>query len=69
MPDSIPSAPRSSWTGDITRVPYWVYRDPDLLKTEQERVFGDQYGISFALKARLPIRATGGRPYSAACRW
>ena len=39
MPDSIPSAPRSSWTGDITRVPYWVYRDPDLLKTEQERVF------------------------------
>jgi phenylpropionate dioxygenase-like ring-hydroxylating dioxygenase large terminal subunit len=39
MPDAIPSAPGSSWTGDITRVPYWVYRDPDLLRTEQERVF------------------------------
>src|SRR4051794_37446949 len=25
--------------GDVTRVPYWVYRDPDLLKTEQRRVF------------------------------
>jgi phenylpropionate dioxygenase-like ring-hydroxylating dioxygenase large terminal subunit len=36
--------PRSSaahrvWPGDVTRVPYWVYRDPDLLKTEQRMVF------------------------------
>ena len=41
MPDSIPPAasrPRN-WAGDITRVPYWVYQDPDLLKTEQDRVF------------------------------
>ena len=28
-----------TWNHDITRVPYWVYRDPDVLKTEQERVF------------------------------
>jgi anthranilate 1,2-dioxygenase large subunit/terephthalate 1,2-dioxygenase oxygenase component alpha subunit len=27
------------WNGDITRVPYWVYRDAALLKTEQQRVF------------------------------
>jgi phenylpropionate dioxygenase-like ring-hydroxylating dioxygenase large terminal subunit len=31
--------PRPAWTGDVTRVPYWVYRDADLLRTEQERVF------------------------------
>ncbi len=36
MPDD---TARQGWTGDITRVPFWVYRDPDLLKTEQERVF------------------------------
>jgi phenylpropionate dioxygenase-like ring-hydroxylating dioxygenase large terminal subunit len=27
------------WTGDITRVPYWVYQNPELLKTEQHQVF------------------------------
>jgi phenylpropionate dioxygenase-like ring-hydroxylating dioxygenase large terminal subunit len=27
------------WTGDLTRVPYRVYRDPAILKAEQERVF------------------------------
>jgi len=26
-------------TGDLTRVPYRVYRDPAILKAEQERVF------------------------------
>ncbi|MGE0416790.1 MAG: Rieske 2Fe-2S domain-containing protein [Acetobacteraceae bacterium] len=36
MPDT---AAHPAWNGDITRVPYWVYRDPNLLKTEQERVF------------------------------
>ena len=43
MPDfnsreSLPS-PHPAWVGDVTRVPYWVYRDQGLLKIEQERVF------------------------------
>lgn len=29
----------SAWTGDVTHVPYWLYRDSAMLKTEQERVF------------------------------
>ena len=33
------SAGRQVWSGDITRVPYWVYRDPALMKLEQERIF------------------------------
>jgi phenylpropionate dioxygenase-like ring-hydroxylating dioxygenase large terminal subunit len=33
------SEPRHVWTGDLTRVPYWVYRDADLLAAEQRRVF------------------------------
>ena len=27
------------WSGDVTRVPYWVYRDKELAKTEQTRLF------------------------------
>ncbi len=43
MPDtiapSLDSKPTVRWTGDITRVPYWVYRDSDLRKVEQDRIF------------------------------
>jgi phenylpropionate dioxygenase-like ring-hydroxylating dioxygenase large terminal subunit len=43
MPDTITPDPASAsplcWTGDVTRVPYWVYRDPGLLKIEQNRIF------------------------------
>ena len=41
MPDAL--SPRqtsfSDWTGDLTRVPFWVYRDQALMKVEQDRVF------------------------------
>lgn len=36
---AVPSAAQRAWTGDITHVPYWVYREQSLLKTEQERIF------------------------------
>jgi anthranilate 1,2-dioxygenase large subunit len=41
MPDTLlpPPASLPGWTGDVTRVPFWVYRDPALMKLEQERVF------------------------------
>jgi len=43
MPDTLlprpGSASPSSWVGDLTRVPYWVYRDEALPKVEQERIF------------------------------
>ena len=43
MPDTIlpdpGAAPPVGWSGDITRVPFRVYRDQALLRTEQERVF------------------------------
>ncbi len=43
MPESPTSyldpAPRSGWDGDVSRVPFWVYRDTDLAKVEQARVF------------------------------
>jgi phenylpropionate dioxygenase-like ring-hydroxylating dioxygenase large terminal subunit len=43
MPDTLlhrpGSAAPSSWIGDLTRVPYWVYRDETLPNAEQERIF------------------------------
>ena len=41
MPDTLlhHSPPFPGWTGDLTRVPFWVYRDENLLKFEQEKVF------------------------------
>jgi phenylpropionate dioxygenase-like ring-hydroxylating dioxygenase large terminal subunit len=43
MPDTLllgrGSASPASWVGDLTRVPYWVYRDEALPKVEQERIF------------------------------
>jgi hypothetical protein len=43
MPDTLllsrGSASPASWVGDLTRVPYWVYRDGALPKVEQERLF------------------------------
>jgi len=41
MPDTLLPGPTSppSWIGDLTRVPFWVYRDGSLQKVEQERIF------------------------------
>src|SRR5690349_22117366 len=43
MPDDrMPRADMISdrgWIGDLTRVPYWVYRDPALLQREQATIF------------------------------
>ena len=41
MPDALLPHPASlpGWTGDLTRVPFWVYRDQALMKLEQDRVF------------------------------
>jgi anthranilate 1,2-dioxygenase large subunit/terephthalate 1,2-dioxygenase oxygenase component alpha subunit len=41
MSDTHPPRPPSlpGWYGDLTRVPYWVYRDQTLMKVEQDRVF------------------------------
>ena len=35
----VQTLPHPPWNNDLTRVPYWVYRDPDKLKIEQRNVF------------------------------
>ncbi len=41
MPEAPIAGPdaRRAWPGDVSRVPFWVYRDQDLLQAEQQRVF------------------------------
>jgi phenylpropionate dioxygenase-like ring-hydroxylating dioxygenase large terminal subunit len=42
------------WPGDLTEVPYRVYRDPALLKAEQERIFEGSYWNFLCLEAEIP---------------
>ena len=38
----------------VTRIPYWVYSDPDLYALEQERVFGGPFWSYVALACEVP---------------
>lgn len=42
MPDTIAPAtaiPSHHWPAGISRVPFWLYQDPDILRAEQRRIF------------------------------
>ncbi len=39
MDQAIVTTAPSIWPDGLTRVPYWVYQDPDVLETEQNRLF------------------------------
>ena len=44
------------WPGDVTRVPYWVYRDNELLKAEQRRCSKARCGTTCAWSRDRPAR-------------
>lgn len=47
--------PARCWPDEgITRVPYWVYSDPDLYQREQQRIFGGPSWNYVALAAEIP---------------
>ncbi len=39
MDQPVRDLPAGAWPPGLTRVPYWVYRDPDIARDEQARVF------------------------------
>ena len=53
MPDSHPKERRWPDSG-ITRIPFWVYADPEIYRLEQERVFGGKSWNYVALEAEVP---------------
>jgi len=50
---SVPTA--RSWPGEgLSRVPYWVYTDPEIYQREQQRVFGGKHWNYVALGCEIP---------------
>ncbi|HEY1413603.1 MAG TPA: Rieske 2Fe-2S domain-containing protein [Rhodopila sp.] len=39
MDQSVQTRPTGNWPPGLTRVPYWVYRDPDVARDEQAQIF------------------------------
>jgi phenylpropionate dioxygenase-like ring-hydroxylating dioxygenase large terminal subunit len=39
MDQSVRDLPTGAWPAGLTRVPYWVYQDPEIARDEQARVF------------------------------
>src|SRR3954449_3063796 len=39
MDQSVRELPTGAWPTGLTRVPYWVYRDPEVARDEQTRLF------------------------------
>ncbi len=51
---NIHSSPRQWPAEGLTRVPYWIYSDPDLYALEQERIFRGNTWTFLCLEAELP---------------
>jgi phenylpropionate dioxygenase-like ring-hydroxylating dioxygenase large terminal subunit len=57
MDQSVREPPTRIWPPGLTRVPYWVYRDPKVARDEQTRVFEGQAWHYLCLEIDVP--ATG----------
>ena len=54
-PDTAHATPHAPWAqGEVSRIPYWVYTDPDIYAREQERIFRGPTWNFLCLEAELP---------------
>jgi len=53
-PAGLDSTVHAPWSDDITRVPYWVYRDAALAKAEQQRIFEGPVWNFLCLESEIP---------------
>ncbi len=56
MPDdaAIRAHPNHIWPAGLTRVPFWTYKDPDVLVTEQKRLFEGPVWNYLCLETEIP---------------
>ncbi|HUN43078.1 MAG TPA: Rieske 2Fe-2S domain-containing protein [Acetobacteraceae bacterium] len=55
MPDAAtPLTARHAWPAGLTRVPFWVYQDPEVLRQEQEAVFEGPVWNYLCLEVEIP---------------
>src|SRR5215470_15665278 len=53
-----------AWPSEgVTRVPFWIYSDPEIYRREQERIFGGQSWCYVGLAAELPERGDFKRTF------
>ncbi|HVM98276.1 MAG TPA: Rieske 2Fe-2S domain-containing protein, partial [Candidatus Acidoferrales bacterium] len=56
--------PQRLWpSADTTRIPFWVYTDPEIYKREQERIFGASFWSYVALSTEIPRAGDFKRSY------
>lgn len=48
------ATPIPVWEGDITQIPYWVYRNEDVRKLEQEKIYQGPTWNYLCLEAEIP---------------
>jgi phenylpropionate dioxygenase-like ring-hydroxylating dioxygenase large terminal subunit len=52
MPDG--ASPVRVWPAGLTRIPFWTYQDPDVLRREQQRLFEGPVWNYLALETEIP---------------
>ena len=57
MPDDagIQINPGRVWPAGLTRVPFWAYKDPDVLRLEQQRLFEGPVWNYLCLETEIPL--------------
>src|SRR5580692_4329043 len=53
--ESAPAA-HTAWPAGISRVPYWLYQDPAVLRSEQQRIFEGPVWNYLCLEADIPAQ-------------
>ena len=56
------------WPAGLTRIPYWVYTDPDVLALEQKRLFEGPVWNYLCLETELPNIGDYRTTFVGACR-
>ena len=67
MPDgAATSVTGRTWPQGLTRVPFWVYQDPGILRAEQQRLFEGPVWNFLCLEAEI---ANLGEAYTGTAHW
>lgn len=54
LPNPVSVRPEHHWPAGLTRIPYWVYRDPEVARAEQANVFEGPAWNYLCLEADIP---------------
>src|ERR1700722_15880110 len=68
MPDTVPAPDvpiiAHHWPPGLTRVPFWLYQDPDVLAAEQKKLFEGPFWNFLALEVDIPEFGASPPPFA-----